>query len=200
MASNNLPHPDDFGNLTSPELKTFPQHLPVRPDNSTFYLSTLFRNNKRRIVICTISFLVMIGGAIVAALLISRAMERINEGKAALSIISSLSTTKPASTPLRFTLTKTTMVTQTSVVTGWIMVPISWSQLTAYAAAKAPFAPTISCRIGDTGVTYMGAASGPEKCGVLFEKLSEQTYTCKQLLRTPEDVSIIDQSKTMFLN
>lgn len=162
MASTNLPHPDDFGNLTSRELKTFPQHLPARPGNPKSYLCTLFRNNKHRIVICTISFLVMFGGTIVAALLISRAMERINEGQAALSIISSLSNRTAESTPLQFTLTKTTMVTQTSVVTGRIMVPISRSKSTTYAATTAPFAPTNSCRVGDTGVTCVGAASGPE--------------------------------------
>ncbi|KAJ4988272.1 hypothetical protein SVAN01_06207 [Stagonosporopsis vannaccii] len=118
MTSTDLPRPNDFEKLASPELKTFPQPLFDRPGRSKSSLSTLLRNNTFRIVVCTISFLAMIGGTAAAALLISRAMERINEGHPAFSATTSLLNKTATPTPLRYMVTMAMVCTQTSVVTG----------------------------------------------------------------------------------
>lgn len=156
MASPDLPHPDEFEDLTVSELKIFPKHLPNRPRKSKPYLGTLIRNNKLRILVCTIAFIAMIGGTAAAALFISRGMERIKEGQAALTTMPSLPLTTAALTPLQSTRTKTMMVTQTSVVTGQI------TQSTVYVTNTAPPIPAVSCQGADTGITCGGAASGPE--------------------------------------
>ena len=161
MASSNLPNPDDFADLNSPGLKNFPKHLPDRPGEKKSYLSTIIYNNKFRIVICSVSFLAMIGGTVAAALFISQGMQRIKEGQAALSATPSSPTATITPAPLQSPLTKTTIVTQTSVVTGEITIPVSQLQSTIYAVASAPAAPAIACQTGDTGITCGSLASQP---------------------------------------
>lgn len=163
MPSSNLPNPDEFEDLISPELEKFPEHLPDRPGEQKSYLGTLVRHNKFRIIVCTIGFLAMVGGTVAAAMFISTGMQRINQGQAALSALSSSPTTTTTPTPLQSTMTKTMMVTQTSVVTGHITVPVSRLKSTIYAIATALPAAAITCQAGDTGVTCGSLASQPEQ-------------------------------------
>lgn len=104
----------------------------------------------------------MIGGTVAAALFISTDVKRISEGQAALSPLSSTTASITTPTPLQSTETQTMMMTQTSVVTGYIAIPVSQLQLTVYAIATAPLAPAVTCQAGDTGVTYGSFASHSE--------------------------------------
>lgn len=89
-------------------------------------------------------------------------MKRISEGQAALSALSSAPASVATPTPLQSTVTQTMMVTQTSVVTGHITIPVSRLQSTVYAIATTPPAPAVTCQAGDTGVTCGSFASHPE--------------------------------------
>ncbi|KAF2624498.1 hypothetical protein BU25DRAFT_423967 [Macroventuria anomochaeta] len=162
MAPSNLPNTNEFENVNSPEVEKFPNRLPDRPGEKKSYLSTIICNNKSRIIVCLVCFLAMIGGTVAAAMFISQSMESIQQGQAVLSAISSSPTTTATPTPLQSTMTKTTMVTQTSVVTGQITITISGLQSTIYAIATAPPAPAIACHTGDTRVTCGSLASQPE--------------------------------------
>ena len=164
MAHSTLLNPNEFDNLYSPKDEHFPKQLLERPGEKKPYLSTILRNNKFRIVICVVSFLAVIGGTVAAALFISRGMQSIKEGQAALSATSPSSmvpTTTP--TPLQSTMTKTNIITRTSVVTDHLSIPISKLQSTVYAIATAPVAPYVTCAPGDTGVQCGSAASRPEE-------------------------------------
>jgi hypothetical protein len=165
MPSPKLPTPEEFEDvqLLSPELEKFPKHLPDRPGEKKSYLGTIVRNYKFRIIVCTIAFLAMVGGTVAAALFISKGMQRINEGQAAISALSSLPTSTMTPTPLQSTVTQTMMVTQTSVVTDPITIPVSQLRSTIYAIATAPPAPAVSCQAGDIGVTCGSLASQPEQ-------------------------------------
>lgn len=134
MASN-LPNPSDFDNLFTPQVEKFPKNLPPRPGKTQSYLGSIVRNNKLRIIICTVCFLAMIGGTVAAALFISRGIQRVNQGQAVLS-----------STPLQSTTTKT--ITQTSGIT----VSASGLQSTVHAVATTAPGPAITCSAKDNGL------------------------------------------------
>lgn len=163
MPSSDLPNPDRFEDLISPELEKFPKPLPDRPGKQKSYLGTLVRNNQFRIIVCTIAFSAMVRGTVAAAMFISTGMQRINQGQAALSALSSSPTTRTTPTPLQSTMTKTMMVTQTSVVTDHITVPVSRLKSTIYVIATAPPASATTCQAGDTGVTCGSLASQSEQ-------------------------------------
>ncbi|KAF1925939.1 uncharacterized protein M421DRAFT_227754 [Didymella exigua CBS 183.55] len=165
MSSSKPPNPDEFEarQLISPGLENFPKDLPDRPGEKKLYLRTFIRNNKFRIIVCTIAFLTMIGGTVAAALYISAGMQRVNEGQAAISALASSPTTTAAPTLLQSTLTQTMMATQTSVVTGQITIPVSQLQPTINALATVQPAPAITCQAVDTAVTCGSLASQPEQ-------------------------------------
>lgn len=164
MAHSTLPNPNEFDNLYSSEDEHFPKQLPERPGEKKPYLNTILRNNKFRIIICVVSFLAVIGGTVAAALFISRGMQSIKEGQAALSSTSP-SSMVPTTTPtkLQSTVTKTNIITQTSVMTDHLSIPISKLQSTICAIATAPAASYVTCAPVDNGDQCRSAVSRPEK-------------------------------------
>jgi hypothetical protein len=147
MPSPKLPNPSEFEELhfVSPVLEKFPKQLPIRTGEKKSYPGIVVRNNKFRTAVCVMAFLAMVGGTVAAALFISKGMQRINEGQAAISAHSSSPTVLTTTTPLQSTVMQTMMVTQTSVVTGQITIPVSQLQSTIYAIVTAPPAP--SCHL-----------------------------------------------------
>lgn len=163
MPSPKLPNPSEFEELyfVSPVLEKFPKYLPSRTGEKKSYLGILVRNNKFRIAACVMAFMAIVGGTVAATMFISKGMQRINEGQAANSAQSSSPTVLTTKTPLQSTVMQTMMVTQTSVVTGQITIPVSQLQSTIYAIVTAPPAPAVTCQAGDTGVTCGSLASHP---------------------------------------
>lgn len=124
-------------------LENFPKHLPDHPGERKSYLGTLIRNKKFRISVCLTAFLAMAGGTVAAALCIGKGVQQINEGQAAISALYA----SPIITRHRRQCSiaaQTMIVTQTSVMTGQIMIPISQLQSNIYTIATAPSAPAIT--------------------------------------------------------
>lgn len=163
MTSPHLPDPQDFDDVNIIQVEKFPECLPVRPGAKKQYLGTLIRNNKFRIAVGLFCFLSMMTGAVGGAIFLSRTLQRINQGEAALSAASSSLPPNTAPIPLKSTMTQTMMATQTSVITGHITIPVSQLQSTIYAIATAPAGPKVTCESSDMGITCESLASRPEK-------------------------------------
>ncbi|KAF2998503.1 hypothetical protein E8E13_003822 [Curvularia kusanoi] len=93
-----LASPSHFGEVDlASTTQHFPTTLPIRPGKSKSYLGTLLRKRKLRIFICILAFFLTMGGTVVAALFITRSMQRISAGQAALSSTASTTPTSSAS-------------------------------------------------------------------------------------------------------
>lgn len=152
MASSQLPNPCEFDNFDSPVAEKFPMYLPVRTSKKASCVGSVLRNHKFRIVAGITCFLAMIGGTIGGAVFLSRTMQHINQGEVALSAASSSANITTTPTPLKSTVTRTKMVTQTSVVTSWITIPLTQVQSTVYAIVTAPNAPAVTSAPEDIDV------------------------------------------------
>jgi hypothetical protein len=152
MSSSKLPNPEEFEDvhLVDPSHEKFPPHLPSRPGESKSYLGTLMRTYKFRIMICTLAFLLMMGGTVAAAVFISKGMQRIHEGQAAITALSMAPISTATPTPSQLMVTQVSIATRTEVETDHITIPVSRLQSTIYAIATAP-APRYGADVWERG-------------------------------------------------
>lgn len=120
MSLSKLPNPIEFVelHLSGPELKKNSKARICSSCKEEFTAPDLYPQQKNRVFVCIIASLAIVGGTVAAALFISTSTRRDSQVQAAFSAQSSLPSITTTRMPLQLTLMRTTMVTQTSVVTG----------------------------------------------------------------------------------